>query len=257
MAGRRWKAVLRLVRTIVAFEKFDTLVDMSESQECILRDMFYSFEHNGEGRISYESLFELLDLVRFAREGEEASGEGKNWGDDVEKEEKFENLCNEEIMQMLPGVLPNYVEAGVSFNQFVYIYNNIMDLANKAKVRVAQRRGNKELQKRRKRESTSEKKNPALLSRVARKEALKTINRLYFRHKITENQRLLLETIVEPTKIHSDYFDHEQQFIEMKAKLAGILNLYKETPCKYSTPIRSDPPAVLFPVFTRTNHRPL
>ena len=133
----------------------------------------------------------------------------------------------QDVLSHLDELLPYYHHDGISFNQFVFLYNHLLNVTNHDTVTSTEKVRLK------KKNSTVSHANQGLLSPVVYHEVLTEIERLLARQELSEDEAKLLYTIEDPTEIHPDeILDHEKQLVDCKLKLAGLVSLYSKTKSK-------------------------
>ena len=206
--------VLNSLRGVAAFRRFDKIAHHSEMQEDMLREMFFSYDSIHNGRLAVADLYELLRMVRTS------GGASQSLASIAE----VPDGKDEGLIAMIEELLPYYHTDGISFQQFVFVYNRILEVDKK---------GGKQKLKRSKRSSTTGVSNSSIMSPVTRNLVMKEIDRLYETGSISIEDKALLRSIGEVTFVHEDQqIDHERQVVELKVKLAGLIKLHSQTKSK-------------------------
>ena len=207
--------VLCSIYTINAFRKYDTQITAAQQHEEMLRDVFYSFNSAATGRLDIADLQDLLAVIHSEQNIKE---------EDVSATQRQHE---QDVLSHLDELLPYYHHDGISFNQFVFLYNHLLNVTNHDTVTSTEKVRLK------KKNSTVSHANQGLLSPVVYHEVLTEIERLLARQELSEDEAKLLYTIEDPTEIHPDeILDHEKQLVDCKLKLAGLVSLYSKTKSK-------------------------
>ena len=195
---------------------YSELLDDIEDQECLLRDLFHTFDVNHNGRIEESELHDLLRLVRLTRATEHRDGMALT---------HTAREHDEEMLRKLPQLVPHYTKRyGINFNQFVYLYNQVLQLGSDNKDFSAQQIASSLSQFM---EEHKMLRSPSIHSSV-----MKCIDKLVLENLVTAEEADILRTLDAPTRFAAAPDNEEQTLADQKFKIAGLIHLYSNTRSK-------------------------